>query len=519
MNFCIEKKGGSKCIKLECDKSKKGSFACFYVFDEAFIKFIEDEYKNDNILIRDYSAVFSINETGQIIEDADEIREFSDEDISKLLNILKTDAVKLFHKKNSKRMYGYETANISDLYNIYGDELSKWTTTQAIDLENRKSYAFSFLPKNERLSFKIDKVDISEIFFILQEKCQSDISGILNNLNGSNKNLINYDILKQNIIDSLAILHKKGFIHRDIKEENIVYCPDSEIKYKLIDFGFLHKAGDVNNTHFKSGTSGFFHPKLVNYLINYYENEETRITNFYNNEQTQYEKNYKSNPAMLKKAIETLEKNYNDRLEVIKDRIRKYRGLLYSGETIESFYKYITKLENQEFNVDTISILKNVFQNILKDIDTAKGIAKVIIYIDTLLSTLEKPETLNYIENYQTLQETEKLDYLNDLYAVNISLLTIKIILELYENKVTIENFNMVTVLPNQSDDKQESQGGTKNIKKSTKKIHILGRERVIYLGKNRRQYILIKGIYTPLSEIKRQTQKKTQKKTQKETK
>lgn len=58
----------------------------------------------------------------------------------------------------------------------------------------------------------------------------------------------------------LRIMHSAGMVHKDIKPDNIVYCPYSQIKFKLIDFAFSTNTdqcmGDMAGT--KSYMSPYF---------------------------------------------------------------------------------------------------------------------------------------------------------------------------------------------------------------------------------------------------------------------
>ena len=48
----------------------------------------------------------------------------------------------------------------------------------------------------------------------------------------------------------LNAIHKKGFVHRDLKLENVMISSFDPIQIKLIDFGFSEK---INRTRLTSG--------------------------------------------------------------------------------------------------------------------------------------------------------------------------------------------------------------------------------------------------------------------------
>ena len=61
------------------------------------------------------------------------------------------------------------------------------------------------------------------------------------------------------------MIHQKGFIHRDIKSENVLLKKESkmnggyEIRYKIADFGFARSIGGVGaKTH--CGTQKYMAP-------------------------------------------------------------------------------------------------------------------------------------------------------------------------------------------------------------------------------------------------------------------
>lgn len=52
------------------------------------------------------------------------------------------------------------------------------------------------------------------------------------------------------MIESLQLMHKKGFLHRDIKPENFVIGTEgNHHNIYIIDFGLSKKYLDLNNKH------------------------------------------------------------------------------------------------------------------------------------------------------------------------------------------------------------------------------------------------------------------------------
>ena len=70
-------------------------------------------------------------------------------------------------------------------------------------------------------------------------------------------------ILIYKMIEALNALHKAGFVHRDLKLENIMLANKTHDDYqlKLVDFGF---AEQINEKELKSkaGTPGYIAPEV-----------------------------------------------------------------------------------------------------------------------------------------------------------------------------------------------------------------------------------------------------------------
>lgn len=117
-----------------------------------------------------------------------------------------------------------------------------------------------------------------ELYIIPQTFCAE--KDLLSNLLIGND--IDIEKMYKDISKALKILHNNGYVHRDIKLENIVKCGD---EYKLIDFGFTieHQNGDPNNM---SGTVGYIHPSLGT-------NDKVYITD---NAISWFERNYRAHP-------------------------------------------------------------------------------------------------------------------------------------------------------------------------------------------------------------------------------
>jgi len=72
-------------------------------------------------------------------------------------------------------------------------------------------------------------------------------------------------IMMKQLLEATIYLHKKGFIHRDLKLENIMIADEGEnsdkITLKILDFG-LSASADNSDFLKKSGTPGYLAPEI-----------------------------------------------------------------------------------------------------------------------------------------------------------------------------------------------------------------------------------------------------------------
>ena len=73
------------------------------------------------------------------------------------------------------------------------------------------------------------------------------------------------DIIKS-VLEALLELNAKGYMHRDIKHDNIMYTDKgSDSKMMLIDVGFATKIADSNPHNVICGTPGYIAPEVLSY--------------------------------------------------------------------------------------------------------------------------------------------------------------------------------------------------------------------------------------------------------------
>jgi serine/threonine protein kinase len=63
------------------------------------------------------------------------------------------------------------------------------------------------------------------------------------------------------VCDALNELHKIGFVHRDLKLENIMLESKNSLNTKLVDFGFAEPINEFELIS-KAGTPGYIPPEI-----------------------------------------------------------------------------------------------------------------------------------------------------------------------------------------------------------------------------------------------------------------
>ncbi len=115
------------------------------------------------------------------------------------------------------------------------------------------------------------ETDVDEIYLVLNEACafsidhlgRKDASGNAGECTSCNGRSVRFDAqeMDQCISRILKVLHENGVVHKDIKPTNIVYCPFSYIRYKLVDYAFASVAHVI--PHMLIGSRAFMSPFYV----------------------------------------------------------------------------------------------------------------------------------------------------------------------------------------------------------------------------------------------------------------
>jgi serine/threonine protein kinase len=102
-----------------------------------------------------------------------------------------------------------------------------------------KYYDYGMI-KNENIKSKIQKTQIEKYVLITEFLHNGDLKNIVYNNTKEIKSIF------IEVIKALKLLHKCGYLHLDIKHENIMFSNESKDKIKLIDFGLTEAVFDRN---------------------------------------------------------------------------------------------------------------------------------------------------------------------------------------------------------------------------------------------------------------------------------
>ena len=156
-------------------------------------------------------------------EDEDEDEEGSVVDKHDFLTRLQHDNIwcKIFTNKN---IFGDELGNIMKIKRIYGGNFERYTTFYEYD--GCIGFTIRFVPQVANNNFRVGSKSTQEIYVLLQHKCEPITKHS------------NFIKLVSDIQPVLNKLHGAGFVHLDIKPDNIVLCG---VTFKLIDYGNMQE--------------------------------------------------------------------------------------------------------------------------------------------------------------------------------------------------------------------------------------------------------------------------------------
>ncbi len=215
------------------------------VLNRGFIGIVMELFNHDN---EDKKTLYqelllSNPENIKLISIDEEIEIKDNKKILKLIkNNSKDTLVKKFSTNNSmffgsnKKNFFKEFSGYKNLIEIFKKDISKYTTVKkGFSYKNKHIYGISF----------------NNNYYIFLEKCFKTLENIQ-----FTPKLLNKCI--KDIFKILQILNKKGYIHNDIKPDNIIYCNK---RFKLIDW--------ESSNLIKNQTSTFINSKNGNFTFNH----------------------------------------------------------------------------------------------------------------------------------------------------------------------------------------------------------------------------------------------------------
>lgn len=241
-----------------------GSYGCFMKMDrQSKLSILTVLFKNKRVF--ETLNIFGYaSPTNRILINKDRFRDY-------LTQQGCTTAVKVFRAKfnnpghTTEEVFLHELEKVGNVKKSIGHDLfGTFTTYRCFD----DMFAFSIEP-NEISKVKLSirhKPDFEEekvgaIYFMLQESCKYSLDDVIT---GQAKETFDAEEFEQNMSRIIRIMHERGIVHSDIKPQNIVFCPFSQIKYKLIDYGF---ALDLNHLQVPlkklAGTRAYMSPYAI----------------------------------------------------------------------------------------------------------------------------------------------------------------------------------------------------------------------------------------------------------------
>ncbi len=185
------------------------------------------------------------------------------------------------------------------------------------------------------------------------------------------------------ILQGLECLSKNGYVHLDIKEENIGI--DNNENAKIIDFGFARymSKNDLEDTHGIVGTGGFVDPNYVKYkkismnsdiyavgvMLHYFTHDIKPNNTFIKTEQTTTYKEYNNDPDYNNLKTRMMDTNPEKRLTATQALQHKWFASMYchdeppkceeSEDILENIAHYLSNVKQPD-NIK-YSILYNSF--------------------------------------------------------------------------------------------------------------------------------------------------------------
>ena len=172
---------------------------------------------------------------------------------------------KVLYEDDRTVIYGLKDNNKEVIKKLYSDK-------KVINFYKENGEILFEITKHKNLCHYIEYFFENEIHYIKMEKMNGcDLFDYINKKSYSKKFIIN---IVKNILKALIHLNDNGYIHCDVKSENIRICENNEIK--LFDYDLMEKI--TSTTKIAKGTIGYMAPEM---FIN--EDQKTFYTEYHTN--------------------------------------------------------------------------------------------------------------------------------------------------------------------------------------------------------------------------------------------
>lgn len=250
-------------LELVCDPRLTGSYGTLYSFYDDTTKKHTPAWEK---LIRNSDLFDVLNEKKHLYSDRFKARVF--DMIGRPGNA--TKIIKVHYelpKKTGHTAFMEETSKIKLIQKTLGQEnFEKFTCFKTVG----KGGPFSFIIRTKNPAAMVFRLRIGEkvfttmqLFMILQERGACDLRTLIRKDPKHLTDPKNFMELDKNLRYFFTYLHRNNVVHKDLKPANIVYFPDSEVRYKVIDYGLCCELTDKEAAWKAKGTPGYMSPVFL----------------------------------------------------------------------------------------------------------------------------------------------------------------------------------------------------------------------------------------------------------------